>query len=403
MNSYRSTRRMLTALCGIALALLVAGCGGGMDLAGGVGSGGTGATAFGPITGFGSVIVNGVRFEDSRAQLSDDGGQPLERDALALGMMVEVRGRIDAGGSGGHADAITTVTELRGPIDAGSLDLAAGRFSVLGFAVQAGEDTVLDQPSGLDALAPGTVVEVHGIADRTAAAVRATRIEREPSDSRLLVRGTIRAASADSFVIGPIGRPLLVQIGAAQREPAMAMPRDGLTARIEATSVPVAGVLQLQAQDRLRIDGGLSALQDGMRVELQGLVEAVGGGGGFRLLGIEVDAAAARFDDGLPTDVAPGMRIEVEGMLAGGVLIASRVEFTDRMRGGGREFEVSGTIERVTGAARFVVRGVAIDASGPGVDFRDGTAADLAVGRRVEVRGTVHGHQLRAVRIDFED
>ena len=52
------------------LALLLTGCGGGVE------SGGTGATpasfASGPITGFGSVIVNGVRFDDSKAVVTDD-------------------------------------------------------------------------------------------------------------------------------------------------------------------------------------------------------------------------------------------------------------------------------------------------------------------------------------------
>ena len=45
---------------------LLTGCGGG----GGVDSGGTGVTpsvSAGPITGFGSVIVAGVRFDDSTA------------------------------------------------------------------------------------------------------------------------------------------------------------------------------------------------------------------------------------------------------------------------------------------------------------------------------------------------
>ena len=39
------------------------------------------------------------------------------------------------------------------------------------------------------------------------------------------------------------------------------------------------------------------------------------------------------------------------------------------------------------------------------VDFRDGTAADLAVGRKVEVRGklSTDGTRLQAERIEFDD
>ena len=57
-------RRALGALA--AAGVVAAGCGGGTDVAG-VGSGGTGAPtpvfASGPITGFGSVIVDGIRFD----------------------------------------------------------------------------------------------------------------------------------------------------------------------------------------------------------------------------------------------------------------------------------------------------------------------------------------------------
>src|SRR5262245_31816300 len=71
--------------------LLVAGCGGD----GGVDSGGTGAAASfasGPITGFGSVIVAGVRFDERGATVQDADGNVRPASDLALGMTVEVRG-----------------------------------------------------------------------------------------------------------------------------------------------------------------------------------------------------------------------------------------------------------------------------------------------------------------------
>jgi len=49
-----------------------------------------------------------------------------------------------------------------------------------------------------------------------------------------------------------------------------------------------------------------------------------------------------------------------------------------------------------------VVRNVVVSYAGT-VDFRDGSAADLAVGREVEARGTLSsdGTRLLATRIDF--
>ncbi|HET9821328.1 MAG TPA: hypothetical protein VFQ16_05830, partial [Burkholderiaceae bacterium] len=64
-----SFRVWLTGLAvALALGVTLSGCGGGVE------TGGTGASntyAEGPITGFGSVIVNGVRFDDRSADVED--------------------------------------------------------------------------------------------------------------------------------------------------------------------------------------------------------------------------------------------------------------------------------------------------------------------------------------------
>ena len=76
-------RRWLQGLLFLAAGVL-AGCGGGGE--GGVGTGGTGTYALGTITGFGSIIVNGVRFDDSAASVLDDDDATRSRDELKLGM-----------------------------------------------------------------------------------------------------------------------------------------------------------------------------------------------------------------------------------------------------------------------------------------------------------------------------
>ena len=76
-------RRLLAPV--IAL-LVAAGCGG-------VDSGGTGAVvSVGPISGFGSIIVNGVRFDESSATIQDDDGNAVTRDRLLLGVMTRIDG-----------------------------------------------------------------------------------------------------------------------------------------------------------------------------------------------------------------------------------------------------------------------------------------------------------------------
>ena len=88
----RSWRSNL-ALSGVLLALAaVHGCGGGTTVASLPGTGGTGYTSVGTITGFGSVKVNGVFFNDTTASVTID-GQSQNAAALGLGMLVTVQGR----------------------------------------------------------------------------------------------------------------------------------------------------------------------------------------------------------------------------------------------------------------------------------------------------------------------
>ena len=58
---------------------------------GGVGSEGTGSFSssfgIGPITGFGSIVVNGVHYDERSATVLDDDGNAAAHSALALGMV----------------------------------------------------------------------------------------------------------------------------------------------------------------------------------------------------------------------------------------------------------------------------------------------------------------------------
>ena len=74
-NAVGSVRRLRWLASALAASLLIA-CGGGIDLAGGVGSGGSGL-AEGTITGFGSVIVDGTRYDDSAAQVLVEGASTV--------------------------------------------------------------------------------------------------------------------------------------------------------------------------------------------------------------------------------------------------------------------------------------------------------------------------------------
>jgi len=376
-------RRAMLALGSIGL--VASGCGG-SDVAG-VGSGGTG-TSFttGPISGFGSVIVNGIRYDDSSARVSDDLGNPLTLGQLGLGMIVEIEGSANDQLGTGVAQTIRTVSEIVGRIE--SIDRAASRLVVLGTTVEVAPTTLWDDVQGFDALAVDNVVEVWGFADVATGVLSARRIELKPTGTTAKLRGTV--ASLDtvsrSFRIGT----QLIDYSALSTVTGLV---DGIRVRVVGP-VPTPGAawrperIELAGQ---RIDDSIAS------VRIEGTVTALQSGTRFVVAGIAVDATGAAFKDGSAASLRIGQRVRVKGTGSGGGVRAFEVEFRDSdgssssSSSSDASAELKGTIIRFASVSDFTLRDSAgreflINASG--AQFRDGTTlADLRVGAFVEVEG----------------
>lgn len=177
------SRRSLLAASAATALLMLPGCGGGGDGgSAGVGTGGTGSFTSGPIRGFGSIVVNGVRYDDAAAQVVGDGGAALARSDLRLGMVVDVSGSDVSTATDGRRSATATSigvrSEIEGPVSA--INAAAGTLTVLGQLVQITPTTVFDHDlrGGLAAVAVGMVVEVYGFLQPSGQYL-ATRIDDE--------------------------------------------------------------------------------------------------------------------------------------------------------------------------------------------------------------------------------
>lgn len=145
----------------------------------------SGLRVLGSISGFGSVIVDGVRFDTSAATIEVD-DEPATEDDLKTGEIVFVAGEID---DDGNATAATVVTDdlLRGPIE--SIDLVVGTFVVLGQTVQVEVDTAFDDAvpnNGIDGLAVGQAVRVDGFLSPEGRII-ATRVEPDDGDDLQVV------------------------------------------------------------------------------------------------------------------------------------------------------------------------------------------------------------------------
>ena len=376
-------RRWLGAL---ALAALVFGCGG-------VGTGGTGSFAVGPISGFGSIIVNGVRFDDVDASVESDDGNPRSSASLRLGMMVEVDAD-EVRNAQAAASRVRVVSELIGRVDA--VDPSLGQLVISGLTVRTNTSTVFDDQfaGGLSGIAVASVIEVFGFADGAAGAVLATRLEPRAGASSFKFRGALSALDRAARTF-QIGNQLFSYAGLSPEPQGLA--NEAIVRVVVGTTRDGAGRWEVMA-----LAGGVPS-RDGVEGEADGLISAYTSAADFRVNGLPVDASAAVVQGG---PLAAGQRVEVHGRLLAGVLIASTVS-VKREEGNG-EFELHGIVDSVDPASqtlRLRDRSELISIARPGLKYEDGTAADLLPGRRVEVKGmlSADGTRVEATEIEFED
>ena len=394
----RSALHRARAAAAWLVAGLVAACGGGVD------SGGTGVqpTSFasGPITGFGSVIVNAVHYDDRTATVRDGSGTARSRDDLRLGMTIDVRGSKIATDSTGNAVSTATSivfsSEIVGPVTAN--DLVGRTLVVLAQTIDIGASTVFAESlaGGQAGIGVGSIVEVYGRLDVATGRYVATRVEAKPLGTRFSVRGIVAGLDtvARTFSLGA----LPISYAGVGSVPASL--GNGRFIRVALGAVPGAGGVW----PATALSDGAPAIEDHDEAKLEGRVSAFASPTAFSVNGTPVDARNAQVDG---TGLGLGAQVEVEGTIREGVLVATKVKVKNEgdEGEGDEEFEVRGpivTIDRV--AKTFVVREVTVSYEGS-VDFHGGTAADLAVGREVEARGRLSedGTRLAAERIDFKD
>lgn len=381
--------------------------GGGTAVDGGAGPGGTpgplpgavNATVVGPVTGFGSVFVAGVRFDVDAARIASEDQPSLRADELRLGMIVQVQGTVGADAVSGTAAQVLVFGEVRGPIT--RIDAAAGSMWVVGTPVAVDARTVFDGIGGLSALRTGDHVEVYGLPGQPGAPIAATRVARARAPTQgggpLKMRGV--AVDVDLAARRCSVNGLLVSYASVGSPAAWLV--EGTPVVVRADALPAAGPIQAT-----RIDADRSPTpSEGAPTRLEGTVGGFRSLADFKVGGVAVDASApgVRFDDAPAAALRNGLKVRVDGIFRNGTLRADRV--TIDAAGGPQVLEFAGPIESFVSPADFVVRGQRVDASGSGVRFVPGRlgVASLAQGLTVEVRGVLVNGVLVASRVRFND
>lgn len=356
--------------------------------------------AEGPINGFGSVVVGGIRYDESRADIRDDDDNVQAGSALKLGMVVRLSASsVDRLAGTAVAARVRFGSQTVGPM--GAVDAVASTVVVLGQTVVITTNTVFDSTlaGGLTALAAlpaGTVLEVHGILDQTTGKVTATRVEKEDSVTSYKLRGVVSALDTTAKTF-KIGGELISYSGLATTSVPASL-ADGALMRVALQTTQVAG-----AWVATRLRSGVHTPDTTPDAHVEGNITVFTSTTSFEINGLKVDATNSRFDDGT-AGVVLGARVEVKGSIVDGVLVATKVEIEDRRDGGKRQFELHGDIATLDTAAKtFILRAVNVSYAGA-VVYKNGAVADLAVGKRVEVHGVLSTDRTRleAQRIEFK-
>jgi hypothetical protein len=398
----RTLKRWLPAL----LALSLSGCGGGGGGGGdnqisGIDRGGI-TIAQGPINGFGSVIVNGVRYSTTGATITID-DQPGTESDLRVGQVVRVEGRLDAGGATGTATRISYDDDVEGPIE--SIDVAAGRLVVLGQTVKVGPSTSFDDrisPRSLSGLAVGDRIEVSGLIS-AGGLIEATRIELKSASSAVELKGTV--SSVDTVARRLRINEQQVDYSSAQLSNfPSGQPGNGDLVEVKG-SVNGSGVLVATRIERR--NASLAGTTDDS-AEIEGLVTRYVSAADFDVAGQRVTTTASTvYEGGTATNLALDANVEIEGGFdATGRVVARKVQFRQQS-----DVELAGAVEAVNASAgTLVVLGVTVRTNSltryedqSSADVERFSLADLRVGDYVEVRAYRDAGGLVATLLERDD
>ena len=336
MNPMRRTSRLLIGMLLLTLASFTfSTCGGsGTDLAGG-GSSGTGVST-GSITGFGSVVMNGVHYlTDSNVSpgfvtmktfMGMDNSSMMDRDLFRVGMVVTIH----HGPNDNNAQQIEYQNNLQGRIAAKNSG-AENTVTILGQTIVVGDVAVFAS------LNLNEIAEVSGFVD-SAGRIRASYIANVPCSmmmgmctaSEFEVKGYVSGLSPSGFRLGPLpggtGTTVMVSFTPA----AGAGLADGMYVQVVTKDVqPVSGTI---SATRIAQLSPRTVFPEKAMADLEGLVTASPSGSGnvlsFAVEGKRVQTdGATQYVGGTAANIQHDVRLQVQGTENGGVLSAGKIIF----------------------------------------------------------------------------
>jgi hypothetical protein len=366
---------LFNLLGAVGLVGLLGGCGGG----GGSSSPATGsasgsAASSGTITGFGSVFVNGKRFDTSGSSFTVD-GQPGSQNDLRKGMTVMVTGSF----SGDQRSASTV--QQKDAVEGLVQSIAADRLSlvVMGQTVLVDNTTLIDNSNGLNGdinnLVAGDFVEVNGHIMPNGV-IQATFIEKKLVGVTPEVRGfvSLHDATAKTFKIGNLTVDYSTSLIDDMPTPSGSN-WNGLFVEIKGTNFNSV-TTPLVATKVERENQGFGNNMD--EFEVEGFVTQVVGVGDFFIGTTHVQTTpSTEFRGGTIDEIVVGAKLSAEGRLADGSLTAKHVKFHAAVKLEGNIATINGNTFTIDGLPGITVT----------VNSQTEGGSNLSGGNHVRVRG----------------
>jgi hypothetical protein len=355
-------RAALLVLAGGAAQLAACGGGGGdagdngTDTAGPGSTSTTGSFTTGTVMGLGSIMVNGIRYDDSRANIRRNDGGTVS--GLRLGMVVAISGSAmrAALGTGtlptATADRISFGSEWAGRIE--FIDSLTRTFRLMGQTVEVLANTVFDGIGvrQLANLSTSLNAEVYGHLDLATSRLQATRVEASSAPAsgfRLSGRVSGLDTTLRTFLLG----------GATISYFTIPVPAELANGSLVRVRLNPSSIGSLWTATRVELrSSGLAEVEaeDRADARVQGTITGITSAGSFSVNGIPINANNATIS-GTP---GLGVNVEVTGVVRNESIVATSVVTRSDFEVGTQPFEVNGVVSSLdTGSRSFTLQGLA--------------------------------------------
>ncbi len=322
MNSSKSKQSILLTI--ITFFLVSCGAETGLSVVDG-GISGTGIT-MGRITQFGSIYVNGIRFDVDSATFTRDGAPSTGQTEFSIGEYVIIKGKIDATGTKGLAEEVVFNDSLEGAVTLASTDSTT--IEVLGRVVETNQLTQFHGFAALADLVTGNIVEVSGLEDANGV-IQATSIK--------LKQETFIDGISQSELKGQVSQidlinktlmldNILVDYSSAELKGFDGNdPQNDQFVEVKSNATIVGNTMIASS---VELDMKYQEVTNNIKLELEGVVTRFNSILDFDVNGIKVTTTSnTEYKDGTAADVTLNAILEVEGIVNDfNVLVADKIE-----------------------------------------------------------------------------